>query len=559
MLKLFLTATITLIVTLATLTACSDTTPAPEEVPTPIQVSSGTAAPASTDAPVSTLAPTERPTAATKATPASTPTPPAVLAPLQALDISALLSELSANELACIGDDAGKLVRSLAGPSSAPSEEQAKLIGCLEDETVARIFLAGFAPGPGPLSLETSDCVRAGFAVIDPREVMTAGIEGDPGRAMAGSMAAFSVTTACLNDEEWAAAASRTGMGPDEREGMQCLLAQLGGPGQMAEAMIAAGEGNFTDLAQAGADCGMDMGPASGQAPVTTPPAPTVTVEAPTPVSTPVPATATATPVPTGAAPTSTTTLVITVAPMPTDIPKYERKDWKHWEDHDGDCQDARQEALIAESLVSVTFETDRQCRVESGRWYGAFTGTYFEDPGDVDVDHMVPLKNAHNSGGWDWSPAMKEEYANNLGDDDHLIAVQDNANQSKGARGPDEWMPPDETYWCQYAQDWAEIKARWKLTMTDPEAEAVVEMLDTCDAPPEVVMEGWEALGTRVGEHKPEPTEEPEGSVYGSCEEAESAGEQRVQGSQGGGRGYPKAMVPSARDGDGDGIVCER
>ena len=34
-------------------------------------------------------------------------------------------------------------------------------------------------------------------------------------------------------------------------------------------------------------------------------------------------------------------------------------------------------------------------------------------------------------------------------------------------------------------------------------------------------------------------------------------AGEQRVQESQGGGLGYPKAMVPSARDGDG--IVCER
>ena len=383
MLKLFLTATITLIVTLATLTACSDTTPAPEEVPTPIQVSSGTAAPASTDAPVSTLAPTERPTAATKATPSSTPTPgptatpatpapPAVLAPLQALDISALLSELSANELACIGDDAGKLVRSLTGPSSAPREEQAKLIGCLEDETVARIFLAGFAPGSGPLSLETSDCVRAGFAVIDPREVMTAGIEGDPGRAMAGSMAAFSVTTACLNDEEWAAAASRTGMGPGEREGMQCLLAQLGGPGEMAEAMIAAGEGNFTDLARARAECGLDMGLAPEQESVTPPPTPAETVEAPTVVSTPVPATSTSTPVPTGAAPAAT--LVITVAPIPADIPEYDRGDWKHWVDADGDCQDARQEVLIAESLVSVTFETDRQCRVETGRWFGAFT-----------------------------------------------------------------------------------------------------------------------------------------------------------------------------------------
>jgi hypothetical protein len=240
-LKLFLTATITLIVTLATLTACSDTTPAPEEVPTPIQVSSGTAAPASTDAPVSTETPAERPTAAPKATPASTPTPgptatpapPAVLAPLQALDISALLSELSANELACIGDDAGKLVRSLAGPGQASREEQAKFIGCLEDETIARLFLAGFVPGPGPLSQETPDCVRAAFEVIDPRAVMTAGIEGNSGRAMAGSMAAFSVTMACLNDEEWDSAALKMGIETDGREGMRCLLEQLGGPGEM--------------------------------------------------------------------------------------------------------------------------------------------------------------------------------------------------------------------------------------------------------------------------------------------------------------------------------------
>ena len=550
---------LTVLVAIAALMACSggDPTRAPTATTAPAPAETLTATPLPTATATTAPKPTPEPTATTAPEPTATPVPPGILAPLQALDTSALLSELSDTELACIGDNPEKVARFLAEPGSAPREEQAKFIGCLEDETVARIFLAGFVPGPGPLSQDTSDCVRAGFAVIDPRTVMTSGIEGDPGRAMAGSMTALSVTIACLNDEEWDAAASMMGMRPDEREGMQCLLDQMGGPGEMAEAMIAAGEGNFTDLAQAGADCGLDMGPVPGQVPVTPPPTPTATRETPAPISTPVPATATSTPVPTREAPT--TTLLITVAPIQADIPKYERKDWRHWEDHDGDCQDARREALIAESLVDVTFETDRQCRVESGRWYGAFTGAYFEDPGDVDVDHMVPLKNAHNSGGWAWSPAMKEEYANNLGDDDHLIAVQDRANQSKEARGPDEWMPPDKTYWCEYAQDWTEIKARWDLTMTDPEAEAVVEMLQGCETPPEVVMEGWEALGTRVGEHKPEPTEEPEGSVYGSCEEAESAGEQRVQGSQGGGLGFPKATVPSARDGDGDGIVCER
>ena len=49
------------------------------------------------------------------------------------------------------------------------------------------------------------------------------------------------------------------------------------------------------------------------------------------------------------------------------------------------------------------------------------------------------------------------------------------------------------------------------------------------------------------------------EGVTYASCEEAEAAGELRSQGGNGPGKGFPKPMVPSARDGDGDGVVCER
>ena len=279
---------VTVLVAIAALMACSggDPTRAPTATTAPAPAETLTATPLPTATATAAPKPTPEPTATTAPEPSAIPEDPGVLAPLQALDSSVLLSELSANELACVGDDPGKLARSLAGPGSAPREDQAKLIGCLDDETVARIFLAGFVPGPEPLSLETSDCVRAAFEVVDPREVMTAGLEGDPGRAMAGSMAAFSVTTACLNDEEWAAAASMTGMGPDEREGMQCLLDQLGGPGQMATAMRAAQEGDFTDLAKAGADCGLNMGPAPDQAPV----------EAPTPVSTSTPAPTTAAP-----------------------------------------------------------------------------------------------------------------------------------------------------------------------------------------------------------------------------------------------------------------------
>ena len=225
MLKSLIPATITILVLLATLAACSGQAPDPTATPAPTAAPT----PAPTETPVPTESQAERPTAARAATPASfstpeptaTPAPLGVLAPLRLQDSGAMLSELSDDELACIGDDPERLARTLAGPGQASREEQAKLIGCLEDETLAKIFLAGFVPSPRPLSQETSDCVRAGFEVIDPRTVMTAGMDGDPGRAMAGSMAAFSVTVACLNDQEWEATAPQVGMGPSEREGMQ--------------------------------------------------------------------------------------------------------------------------------------------------------------------------------------------------------------------------------------------------------------------------------------------------------------------------------------------------
>ena len=70
-----------------------------------------------------------------------------------------------------------------------------------------------------------------------------------------------------------------------------------------------------------------------------------------------------------------------------------------------------------------------------------------------------------------------------------------------------------------------------------------------------------------RLGQlHTPTPTtitpSTPEASqmaIYKSCKEADAAGESRFQGVRGKGKGFPEEMVPSAKDDDGDGIVCER
>ena len=242
--------------------------------------------------------------------------------------------------------------------------------------------------------------------------------------------------------------------------------------------------------------------------------------------------TATVAPIETIAPPTAGS-LSIAVAPVPANIPAYDRGDWRHWTDEDSDCQDTRQEVLIQESASHVEYKDSDRCRVASGEWSGPYTGERFTDPRNLDIDHMVPLGNAHRSGGWDWNEDLKRQYANDLSYSGHLIAVQSSANRAKGADGPEEWRPPDQDYWCRYAIDWIAIKNEWGLTATAAEAAALSDMLSTCT--PSISLVSVESEQPQP----PTPTTPPgSGAVYASCDEAEAAGEQRVRGSIGEGRG---------------------
>ena len=141
--------------------------------------------------------------------------------------------------------------------------------------------------------------------------------------------------------------------------------------------------------------------------------------------------------------------LSVLVAPSPANLLPYDRGDWRHWTDEDSDCQDTRQEVLIEESATPVAYTDSGQCRVISGDWIVPYTGERFYDPGELDIDHMVPLANAHWSGGWEWSLKRKRQYVNDLSYDGHLVAAKASANRSKGSAGPEDWRPPDRGYWC--------------------------------------------------------------------------------------------------------------
>ena len=155
----------------------------------------------------------------------------------------------------------------------------------------------------------------------------------------------------------------------------------------------------------------------------------------------------------------------------------YERSAFGHgWDDADGDCQDSRAEALVAHSTTNVRFADGSRCRVVSGRWISPFTGKVIQNSSEIDIDHVVPLKWAWKRGAKRWTQAKRERFANDMV---NLSPVELSLNRSKGAQGPDEWLPPSGQ--CGYVARFVRIVKQYDLKPTKPEARWLKAFLERC------------------------------------------------------------------------------
>ena len=206
--------------------------------------------PSSTDTPVPT------------AMPAPTDTPSEMLDPINMNDPEAFMSQLSSAEQSCISEtgDPRQVLILVNGPDPVPPQEAQELIGCLGDETLLRLFITGLTGQTGPLSAETSTCVRSGFQDFDIAAVLLSSSMGPGGEeaAMTGSMAGLVLTLSCLNEEEWQMDSRSLGLGPDDREGLKCVTSKLGGPEGVAAALQPREGGPPLAYINAAMECGMD-------------------------------------------------------------------------------------------------------------------------------------------------------------------------------------------------------------------------------------------------------------------------------------------------------------
>ena len=186
-------------------------------------------------------------------------------------------------------------------------------------------------------------------------------------------------------------------------------------------------------------------------------------------------------------APTSTSADSADLFSNPLNIPSsrtspltYHRSLYGGWLDTDNDCQNTRQEILIAESRVEASLD-ETGCIVIAGEWYDPYLDSLITDPRVIDIDHFIPLAEVHRSGGAKWDDSTRYSFGNDLSMNGVLIPVSASANRSKGDRDPANWLPPNTTYHCQYVDRWIALKETWRLTMDYAEHQAIMDIQDDC------------------------------------------------------------------------------
>ncbi|ORA98181.1 hypothetical protein BST33_16960 [Mycolicibacter minnesotensis] len=129
----------------------------------------------------------------------------------------------------------------------------------------------------------------------------------------------------------------------------------------------------------------------------------------------------------------------------------------------------------------------DSGCAVASGVLKDPYTGKtviYHQVPEEfspIQIDHVVPLLDAWQKGAQVWDDLTRRNFAN---DPINLQTTTAAANQQKGSSDAATWLPANDAYRCTYATRIVEVKARYRLWVTEDEREALEGILRQCGKP---------------------------------------------------------------------------
>ncbi|TVR25397.1 MAG: HNH endonuclease [Ilumatobacter sp.] len=173
----------------------------------------------------------------------------------------------------------------------------------------------------------------------------------------------------------------------------------------------------------------------------------------------------------------------------------YQRDLFPHWSDISGSGCTARQDALLAQAIGLVQRDLVRPCVIVEGDWYSPFDGsTYSGPPAEIDVDHVVALAEAWDSGARDWTTARREQFAN---DPLNLLVTDRQTNRDKADLDAGEWKPDRGDAWCVTASMMILTKLRYEMTIDRAEYDGLREMARRCERPDQRTVPGVPLPGT--------------------------------------------------------------
>ena len=154
------------------------------------------------------------------------------------------------------------------------------------------------------------------------------------------------------------------------------------------------------------------------------------------------------------------------------------------WADVDRNGCDTRND-ILKRDLSAITFRAKtRNCVVESGTLVDRYSGETINfvkgnlSSMDVQIDHVVALSNAWQTGAFKLSAIERKALAN---DPLNLFAVKGRINSQKGDGDAATWLPPLKSFRCTYIAQQIAVKAKYSLWVTTPEKAAMTSILSAC------------------------------------------------------------------------------
>jgi hypothetical protein len=154
------------------------------------------------------------------------------------------------------------------------------------------------------------------------------------------------------------------------------------------------------------------------------------------------------------------------------------------WADVDRNGCDTRND-MLKRDLTNIAFKVKtRDCVVLSGILLDRYSGETINfvrgtvSSMEVQIDHVVSLSNAWQTGAFKLSVVQRTALAN---DPMNLFAVKGRLNSQKGDGDAATWLPPLKSFRCAYVAQQIAVKAKYSLWVTAPEKEAMVRILSAC------------------------------------------------------------------------------